>query len=354
MIIESPRTSVQLKACIEEHCLPAQYAKLRATWAQPIKSLAKRVACSDDEVWKHLALLIPGIPIEQLENVDTRLPVSVEKLATTRLTSTRRHYEVLSSACGAKHLQDNEWKVNRRRSAFVSCKGGELPFRIDSVSVMQGHVIESELHYMRCQADPGIIRQGLYLSEHQWPIFYLSGGVLDRRYKVEALERALQEVVHIEECVNLSRIFGIGKLPRNVISVMISYLSDQISESARFIITAVNPFLGFSGVSMLSSGFRPFALCPVAYGYDTDGNYSSRRRGQAQKALWNPPPNMLFVRGTTAESRRLLDNALQNMQVIAPLVHQAVDVKTFPVLSIPDRNVVSRYTCSGSEFLSSD
>ena len=61
-------------------------------------------------------------------------------------------------------------------------------------------------------------------------------------------------------------------------------------------ITAVNPYMGFTGVSMLASNFIPFAIRPVQYQYAKNGEYITIRSSENKKPCkMKMPSNILYI-----------------------------------------------------------
>jgi hypothetical protein len=163
----------------------------------------------------------------------------------------------------------------------------------------------------------------LFVESFDYPLAYLSVNALDRSYKLEALRTALCFEVPEMACLDAARIYGSGHVPKNTISFLISWASERLAETDyHFLTTAVNPMLGFTGTSMLAAGFRPYALCPVAYGYDTKGEYATRRNNPVCAARLHTPPNILFVKGLSRAGRRRVKK-LATVHSIPAATHHA-------------------------------
>jgi hypothetical protein len=197
-----------------------------------------------------------------------------------------------------------------------------LEYVLREVDESVGLEIETCLHYMLAKAHSVIFRAGLFLRGCSHPIAYMAISRLDRRYKLRALEEALRVAVEPSFCANVSRVYGFGDLPRNTISRLTSFAARElVGRGVGYFVTAVNPFLGFNGLSMLSSGFRPYALCPVAYGYDSSGSYTPRRDCPSIEAALDTPPNILFVRGLR-KLERLRSSAIAEVVEVPPGAHR--------------------------------
>lgn len=169
--------------------------------------------------------------------------------------------------------------------------------RIDVVSDEIGEFIETNLHYLRSYRSDACLKIGLFIEGYTFPICYMSFSLIDRSDKIKALRKSLNINIKNESVIELSRVFGCGDLPRNAISFMVANARKYI-KNYKYLITAVNLNLGFSGSSMIGSGFVPYALRPVKYAYNSKGFYTTYRKQEV--GLTYPaekmPPNVLYVR----------------------------------------------------------
>lgn len=189
--------------------------------------------------------------------------------------------------------------------------GHSFEIEIREVTPQHAEFIESKLHYLRGFRQHAMYRTGLYLKGFTLPICYMSFCDIDRDNKREAVKKALGNLaLESTKIVELSRVFGCGNLPLNTISFLISRGAKHFRTLGfDYLITAVNPSIGFSGTSMIASGFSPFASRPVRYRYSTqNGGYIiSRSPVMGLPARTKMPSNILYIREirTTGEKKAL-------------------------------------------------
>ena len=160
-----------------------------------------------------------------------------------------------------------------------------------------GKYLEEKLHYLHSFRNDAIIRIGLFIQEYNYPVCYMSFSKIDRIDKLLSLKKSLNRDISNDEVIELSRVYGCGNLPKNSISFLIA-ASKKYLKGYKYLITAVNINLGFSGNSMISSGFVPYAFRPVNYAYNAEGFYTAKRN-PCQELSISPnemPPNILLVR----------------------------------------------------------
>jgi hypothetical protein len=169
---------------------------------------------------------------------------------------------------------------------------------VKKVNEQDAKFIESELHYLRSYREDGVYRIGVFIEGYSFPICYMSFCAIDRSDKEEAIKKALQQQdFDSSKTIELSRVFGCGKLPKNTISFLVSQGAEYFRERGyEYMITAVNPYMGFAGISMLASNFIPFAIRPVKYQYATNGEYITIRSSENKKPCkMKMPFNILYI-----------------------------------------------------------
>jgi hypothetical protein len=98
----------------------------------------------------------------------------------------------------------------------------------------------------------------------------------------------------------MTRAYGYPPLPKNAMSKLFDQAAKTVASEtdARFIITALNPFLGFKGSIFLGSSYHPFATSPMEYRYSDQGLYVNRRSGaQVKTQRYQTPPILWLARG---------------------------------------------------------
>jgi hypothetical protein len=98
-----------------------------------------------------------------------------------------------------------------------------------------------------------------------------------------------------------------------------SKLFDQVAghfhakhRDVQYLITALNPFLGFRGSIFLGSSYIPFATSPMAYNYSAHGLYLNRRNAGdiSVRQRYVTPPIVWLARSLRGGGpQRALENA---------------------------------------------
>jgi hypothetical protein len=137
------------------------------------------------------------------------------------------------------------------------------------------------------------------------PLTYVATSLMDRKYAWQALNGACTQARQ-SEVVLLTRATAVRSSPFHGASITFSRLHRALSRRGfTYVVTVVNPLLGFTGASFMAAGYRPFALLPITYSYDEEGMYVTRRSDAGFAAqMLNTPPSMMLVAGLTKAARR--------------------------------------------------
>lgn len=202
----------------------------------------------------------------------------------------------------------------KKSLTLESLDGDRLPLRFGAVKPSVGHLYQRRLHYLRAARSDTHLQCGIYLPGGIYPITYAAFSACDRPYIADSL---IAEALHcpIEECLVLTRMYGLPGIPTNLISLTLKHAIRALRRSAeyRLLLTAFNPMLGFTGAAFQASGFYPFAVAPVAYHYTDRGNFVTRRgRRSTSRHATGTPPNVLTVRGI---DRSMQKNVIESVDV---------------------------------------
>jgi hypothetical protein len=325
----SPSDSGATREIIRQFCHDDFLVNLQHNWRTEIAAIAHEFHTQPEEVWKQLALHLPCCSRDEIEAAAHEgIPPSVKATVLNRLrTISASTSEFLVRSLAGEFLQGT-WEL-RADEHVVNCDNGRhLAYHLDLVQKKVGEFIESSLHYLHSTNSDAKHRYGLFVEGAEWPFAYMSISTLDRQYKLDALRSALAFAVEPTHCMTISRIYGPGRLPQNTVSGFVKLVSKKLSAlEYRYLVTAVNPLLGFSAGSTIAAGFRPYALCPVAYGYDELGAYVSRRNRPKQTARLQTPPNILFVRGLCKGASRLIGK-MTDIVVVPSELHENIHKDT--------------------------
>lgn len=208
------------------------------------------------------------------------------------------------------------------RGSTVKTEGGELftidldrardrDLRVDEVDPAIGLAIQDDMHYIHSSRDDTLLHAGLFIVGQDAPIAYAAFSDLDRAY----LESALRASGAIPEGDNgriavMTRAFGYNPLPKNAMSKLFDFATRKMSAAGyNYVITALNPLLGFKGSIFSGSSFIPFATSPMRYWYNEDGSYMNRRKAsQPAPQRLDTPPIIWLVRGLDSRRQRNLES----------------------------------------------
>jgi len=183
-----------------------------------------------------------------------------------------------------------------------------VPLTFGPVQPSVGHFIQSRLHYLQSARCDTMLELGMHVPEAPMPLSYVGFSACDRSYIRQAISAIDQQAGRADILV-LTRMYGLPSAPPNLMSLLIARAAQFLrgSTSARYIVTAFNPMLGFPGAVYRAAGFVPFALAPVTYNYDDNGFYASRRQsGGCLTQKLDTPRNVLLILGVDKAARRVL------------------------------------------------
>lgn len=225
---------------------------------------------------------------------------------------------------GIENLGNKDYKlVDKNGRMFISGNDSSLPIRFDNVDSTIGLGIQQDLHYIhKCRSDT-LFHYGLFLGDSTYPLCYCAVSLCDRQYQKNALQESLGEPIpRVEDIYVITRAFGFAPLPKNMMSKLFDYTARALYEHEydsckssglrmrEYMITALNPFLGFSGGIFLGSSFRVFATSPMRYNYSCEGYYLNRksRNGAVVSQRYSTPPIVWLVRALSKASVAKVDH----------------------------------------------
>ena len=242
---------------------------------------ARALKVNHREFYRQVRLHAPQFPFNQYMD-RLFLNKNVYPILESIFSEYPDNFSYYCSKCGADYLdvtlsKDEELII--KKSANEECDAsivisnklhGHVKYKeiaklyVREVGEDVGKYLESNLHYLHAFRKDAKYRFGLFVENHTFPICYVSFSDIDRDDKIQALQKSLNFSIDNFEAIELSRVFGCGKLPKNAISFLVA-ASTRYFNNYKYIITAVNLNLGFSGKSMLATGFVPYAFRPVNY-----------------------------------------------------------------------------------------
>ena len=168
----------------------------------------------------------------------------------------------------------------------------EIPFSF-------GLEIQQSMHYIHHARLDTNFHFGLSLEGCVAPLCYASFSDNDRFYLENALISALPEKCSKPKRISvMTRAFGYNPLPKNMMSTLFSCSAKVLKrEGYDYIITALNPYLGFKGSIFWGASYFPFATSPMEYIYNESGNYLNRRSTSQNVVIRQkyPTPPILWL-----------------------------------------------------------
>jgi hypothetical protein len=313
---------------------------------------ARKLGIDERSVRTQIRLHLPGIERSTLRS---RRPKSIYEMIRlqviarcSRMRENADHGERLAytSLLIGAHTLRRDLTVERHDAPPVQLAFG-------SVQPSYGYFIQSRLHYLMSARCDTTLELGIHVPEARMPWGYVGFSACDRGYLREAIARVDPEVDPSQVLV-LTRMYGLPSALPNLMSLVIARSAQYLrhSTSARYIVTAFNPMLGFSGAVYRASGFVPFGMAPVTYGYDDQGFFSSRRSlGKGLTQSLDTPPNVLLILGVDRHANR----RLARVEKLVSISRQQYLEKAAPAAGVVVgvKNKISRQMRDNRRFLES-
>lgn len=175
-----------------------------------------------------------------------------------------------------------------------------------------GLEIQKSMHYIHHARFDTKYHFGLTMNEYVAPLCYASFSDNDRNYLENALINSLPEgCSNPQRIVVMTRAFGYNPLPKNMMSTLFSCSAKKLKDSGYdYIVTALNPYLGFKGSIFWGASYFPFATSPMAYIYDRLGKYFNRRNsvaGSIVEQKYKTPPILWLVHPLNRRDLHILE-----------------------------------------------
>ncbi len=284
--------------------------------ASDIDSVALVLGIDRNYLSSQLRLHLPWFTEDELSDENA---LETIRYALKKLKSSLEDYDLnyklhrklngIDSLVGEYHVVDKN-----RQMKIVDDNGNERKVFFSSIPGEFGIEIQKTLHYIHHPRLDTNYHFGLILEEYATPLCYASFSDLDRDYLYKALCNALPEGCSKPKKVSvMTRAFGYNPLPSNMMSKLFSKSSNKLLDLGYdYIITAVNPFLGFKGSIFSGSSYFPFATSPMQYLYDKDGLYLNRRNANGASKVniqkYATPPIIWLVHPTERKNRNIFEN----------------------------------------------
>ncbi|MGW3862837.1 hypothetical protein ACWEDZ_15270 [Streptomyces sp. NPDC005047] len=220
----------------------------------------------------------------------------------------------------------------RRDFSIQRTDGSSVGVTFDLVQPGVGHRYQSKVHYLLSPRADTFVEVGCYLQGASHPFTYLAFSVCDRPGVIDAL-RAQGVPAERSNLLVLTRALGLSDASRNLMSFTIGQAVKFVRTiGCKYIVTAFNPLLGFTGSALHATNFKPFATAPVAYCYDTFGNYLTRRQSASKNTDRRAESyrNLLVALGTDSATRR----EIRKVKTLEHLAEPTTDQPAGPHLSL--------------------
>lgn len=176
-----------------------------------------------------------------------------------------------------------------------------------------GLEIQKSMHYIHHARVDTNYHFGLTLNEYVAPLCYASFSDNDRQYLANALLNALpQGCSRPRKITVMTRAFGYNPLPKNMMSTLFSCSAKKLkNDGYDYIITALNPYLGFKGSIFWGASYFPFATSPMVYIYDKYGKYLNRRNSTSGNVInqrYKTPPILWLVHPLNRRDLNIWEN----------------------------------------------
>lgn len=254
---------------------------------------------------------IPFFGIEEQKDEIGMIRLILQRLR-SRLASFETIYAAHRKLNGIESLRNGPARIEHRGTGlFIVRENGEqIDARFGVVAESVGVSIQRDLHYIHRERSDTLFHLGIFHHGYDAPISYVAFSRLDRDYILRAMKSAFPNLTSESPNVAvMTRAFGYSPLPKNVMGKMFDLACIHLREAGfQYVVTAVNPFLGFRGSSFTGASFQVFATSPMRYLYDSAGGYMNRRGvSPAIHQRYPTPPILWTIRGLGRRDRGVLN-----------------------------------------------
>ena len=152
-----------------------------------------------------------------------------------------------------------------------------FPIVVDHVLPSTSYSYQRHIHYLRSPRADTTFSIGAFEAGQENPLLMMAFSTCDREHLLEPLRQALH--ADLAGALVMTRAVGVVDLPKNLFSFTLGRLKEALAREGYrgVMLTAFNPYLGFTGKSLLASGFTTYARARVRYCYESDGFYTTGR-----------------------------------------------------------------------------
>jgi len=294
-----------------------------------IAEAAGKLGIDENYLAVNARVYLPYYTSEQIHNKQNSIPLVKEILAKLKnnIGDFQDSYHQHRKLNGVDQLPKNETLKLKDSGGMMqisaSVKNIKVSFGIVPDDI--GFNIQDKLHYIHNKRNDTIYHFGLFIEDYPNPICYCSISKCDRNYQSNSLAQTIDTPITQDSILVATRAFGFSPLPSNMMSKLFDNIARYIknesqknkTEKHNYIITALNPFLGFNGASFLGASFVPYATSPMEYKYNQNGEYLTRKTSSESviKQSYTTPPILWLARPMTDFTRKKLENADKYYQI---------------------------------------
>lgn len=193
----------------------------------------------------------------------------------------------------SEEFEGEGWHIKKtERSLYASNKSESrersIPLTIGEIDIRTALAIFNDLHYIHTPRAE--VALGLFVSGQSLPFSVVGASRIDRRYKEDAL---LMQGYDYERCWDVTRLYNVGRAPKNTSSMMISQIVRYLRvtyPNTRACLTAITPSFA-EGKSVIAGGFLdPVLLRSINVSFcqvDTENGTAWERLTQRRLAGYN-------------------------------------------------------------------
>lgn len=297
---------------------------LLSTYASDVDTVAQVLGIDPSYLSVQVRILLPFYNSNQIHLASPSSEIYLIREILAKLRRSLESFEVkylhhkLNN--GIDNLPADLQVFDKVNTLIVKNNEASYGIRFGLVDESIGFDIQDSLHYIHKRRKDTKFHFGLFLEGYNYPICYCSISKCDRIYQATSLSKVISEDIPPDNIYVITRSFGFSPLPHNMMSKLfdntVKYIRNYHgyhgidSNYPKYLITALNPFLGFNGGIFLGSSFTPYATCPMEYRYNERGLYLNRRSeiGEIINQSYPTPPIVWLARPLTTDARKKFEN----------------------------------------------
>ena len=243
--------------------------------ASDIDTVAYVLGIDHNYLSSQVRLHIPWFSEEEIQEADGVIVIR-QILAQLRneLSDFSINYKAHRALNGIEILAGNAQLVKKNGEMWIADSSKKEPIiKFCNVPPSFGLEIQKSMHYIHHARFDTKYHFGLTMTEYVAPLCYASFSDNDRKYLDNALLCALPDgCTKSHKIAVMTRAFGYNPLPKNMMSTLFSCSAKELKNHGYdYIVTALNPYLGFKGSIFWGASYFPFATSPMSYIYDRYG-----------------------------------------------------------------------------------